>query len=252
MKETKEICEPPGTDFCSLDYDCAYLPDRSVRMFYRHTSEATGEFCGEVIRRGWRRFGNYYFYPICQGCTECKSLRIRVSDFRPSRSQKKAVKRNADTVIRWGGPSVSAEHLRLYDRYHRWKAQKDGWSSRDIGFREYFENFAEGAHDFGKESLYFRDNRLIGVDLIDIVSDGISSIYFYYDPDYAWYSPGTFSLLKQIELASFLGLKYVYLGYWVNGCKAFAYKSRFRPLEILDGFPSMHEEPQWREFEDEI
>ncbi len=129
---------------------------------------------------------------------------------------------------------------------------KDGWNHRNISQREYFENFVDGAHEFGKEILYFRDDRLVGVDLIDILDDGISAIYFFYDPDYARLSLGTYSLLYQIRLARILELPYIYLGYWVDGCKAFAYKSRFAPEEILDGFPQIDEPAMWHKWQPDM
>jgi arginine-tRNA-protein transferase len=220
-------------------------------MHYKHIEEATNQFSSAVIQRGWRRFGKYYFYPICNGCNGCKSLRIDVDKFKLSKSQRRAMKRNKNTRIIIQKPSNSKDHIDLYNKYHNWKAQKDGWRGSSITPREYFENFADGAHKFGKEGLYIRDNKLIGVDLFDIVEDGISSVYFYYDPDYAHLSLGTFSLLYQIDLTKRLGLKYIYLGYWVDGCKAFAYKDNFPPEEILDGFPPLDEEPDWQPWERE-
>jgi arginine-tRNA-protein transferase len=245
MKTQADPIHVESTDFCMLDYPCAYLPDQQVRMHYRHVEEATPEFGTAVIQRGWRRFGKYFFYPICQNCNACKNIRIRVADFKPSRSQRRAIKRNTDTRIIVQHPTNTPNHINLYNKYHQWKAQKDGWKGATISPREYHENFADGAHEFGKEALYIRDNRLVGVDLFDIVEDGISAVYFFYDPDYAHLSLGTYSLLYQIDLAKRLGLEYIYLGYWVDGCQAFAYKENFQPEEILDGFPPLEQKPDW-------
>lgn len=232
-----------------LDYECAYLPDKKVRMNYRYVRHATAEFNTAVIQRGWRRFGCYYFHPICEGCNECKSLRIDVENFTLSRSQKKAQNRNKETRVIVQKPSISQMHLNLYNKYHNFKSDKDGWKQKDITIREYIENFVEGAGEFGKEVLYIRDDKLIGVDLIDVLEDGISSIYFFYDPDYPRLSLGTYSLLYQIRLAKILELKWIYLGYWVDGCKAFAYKPNFKPQEILDGFPQIQDPPLWKPIE---
>ncbi|MBN2722136.1 MAG: arginyltransferase, partial [Campylobacterales bacterium] len=155
---------------------------------------------------------------------------------------------NAATQIVVGRPSLTKHHIDLYNRYHYHKQDKDGWKYRSITHKEYYENFVEGAEDFGKEVLYFQDEKLIGVDLIDILEDGISSIYCYYDPNFSELSIGTFSLLYQIELAKKLGLRWIYLGYWVEGCKAFAYKTNFQPQELLDGFPALEEPPSWKKF----
>ncbi len=249
MKEQSNPLEPISTDFCMLDYQCAYLDDKQVRMHYKHVEEATNEFSTAVIQRGWRRFGKYFFYPICNGCNECKSIRIEVDGFKPSKSQRRAIKRNKDTHIIIQKPTNSQDHIALYNKYHQWKAEKDGWRGSSITPKEYHENFSDGAHGFGKEGLYIHDRKLVGVDLFDIVEDGISSVYFYYDPDYAHLSLGTFSLLYQIDLAKRLGLKYIYLGYWVKGTKAFAYKENFRPEEILDGFPPINVKPNWVKWE---
>lgn len=240
-----DALNPPSTDFSMLDYECAYLPNKLVRMNYKYVTEPNIAFTSAVIQRGWRRFGRYYFHPTCNGCNECKSLKIDVENFTLSKSQKKAIKRNNDTQIIIDRPRLTKHHIELYNKYHHHKQEKDGWKYRSISQKEYYENFVEGAEDFGREVLYFRDEKLIGVDLIDILEDGISSIYCYYDPDFSELSLGTFSLLYQIELAKQLGLKWIYLGYWVEGCKAFAYKTNFQPQELLDGFPALENDPKW-------
>jgi len=240
--------EPSSTDFCMLDYECAYIPDKKVRMHYKHIENATQSYNTALINRGWRRFGSYYFHPICEGCSECKSLRINVDEFKLSKSQKKSIKRNRETEIIIQKPTLTQAHLDLYNKYHAFKHQKDNWTHRNISPREYKENFVEGAHDFGKEVLYIQDGEIIGVDLIDILDDGISSIYFYYDPDFPRLSLGIYSLLYQIELAKVLELPWIYLGYWVDGCKAFAYKSNFQPQEILNDFPPINKIALWHNF----
>jgi arginine-tRNA-protein transferase len=248
MKQDRTRLNPPSTDFCTLDYDCAYLDNKQVRMHYKYVTQSNSDFNTAVIQRGWRRFGNYYFYPVCNGCNECKSLRIDVDEFKPSKSQRKAANRNKETKIVIQKPTVTNEHIELYNKYHKWKSQKDSWKYRQISSHEYYENFAEGAYDFGKEVLYYIDDKLVAVDLIDIVEDGLSAIYFFYDPDYARYSLGVYSLLKQVEIAKFLDKRWIYLGYWVDGCKAFEYKTNFKPLEILDGFPPLNESTNWKEY----
>ncbi|HEY9128847.1 MAG TPA: arginyltransferase [Sulfurovum sp.] len=248
MNEELDLLNPPSTDFSMLDYDCAYIPGNKVRMNYKYISKASKKFVTAVITRGWRRFGKYFFHPICNGCNECKSIRIDVNNYHFTKSQKKAIKRNIDTHIVVQKPSLTEAHIYLYNKYHSFKHEKDQWQHRNISQREYYENFVDGAHDYGREVLYIKDNKLIGVDLIDILDDGISSIYFYYDPDYANLSLGTYSLLYQVQLARAYKLPWIYLGYWVDGCKAFAYKPKFKPQEILDGFPHISQEPDWQEW----
>ncbi|WP_457598208.1 arginyltransferase [Hydrogenimonas sp.] len=233
-------------DFCMLDYDCSYLPQKKTRMYYRYMRHASRKLVTKLVRRGWRRFGCYFFHPICAGCSGCKNLRIDAENFRRSRSQKRVVKKNRETLVHIRKPGMTQEHLDLYNRFHKHKSETVGWHYTPVNPQLYYENFVDGAHDFGKEILYFIDEKLVGVDLIDITEDGISSIYFFYDPDYSNYSLGTYSLLMQIELAQRMGLRWIYLGYWVDGCRSFAYKMNFRPLQMLDGFPPLEEEPDWR------
>jgi len=249
MNEELDLLNPPSTDFSMLDYDCAYIPGNKVRMHYKYVSNASKKFATAVITRGWRRFGKYFFHPICNGCSECKSLRINAKEYHFTKSQKKAIRRNKNTKIIVQEPSLTSAHISLYNKYHAHKSRTDNWQHRNISQREYHENFVDGAHDFGKEVLYIVDDKLVGVDLIDVLDDGISSIYFYYDPDYARLSLGTYSLLYQIKLAGILDLPWIYLGYWVDGCKAFAYKPKFQPQEILEDFPHISELPQWHAWE---
>ncbi|WP_281951867.1 arginyltransferase [Nitrosophilus kaiyonis] len=241
----REFKENESIDYCVLDYECPYLPDKKTRMYYRFIPKATKDLVTNLIQRGWRRFGFSYFHPICKDCNECKSLRIDVKNFKPSRSQRRAIKKNRDTQIIIRTPTISFEHIELYNKYHKFKAKKSGWKYTEIDLQTYYEEFVVGAHNFGKEVLYFYDKKLIGVDLIDIVDDGISSIYFFYDPDFEKLSLGIYSLLIQIDIAKKLNLDWIYLGYWVNGCKSFAYKTQFKPYELLDGFPKSCEIPNW-------
>jgi len=247
MKKSYNPLYPSSRDFSMLDYECAYIPHNKVRMNYKYVPRASMAYATAVIQRGWRRFGKYYFHPVCEGCNECKSLRIEVNAFKASRSQRKALKRNVNTRIIVQKPTLTQMHIDLYDKYHNFKSDKDGWKQKSISQQEYHENFVDGAHDFGKEVLYIVDDKLVGVDLIDVLEDGISSIYFFYDPDYSDLSLGTFSLLYQIKLAKILELEWIYLGYWVEGCKAFAYKPNFKPQQILDGFPDVEAEAPWKD-----
>lgn len=245
-EKTLELLSPPSTDFSMDDHACSYLPDKRMRMNYKQVDVVSKTFATAVTQRGWRRYGKNFIYPVCFGCTECKSVRISVKGYKYSKSQRKSINRNEETVISVQSPRVTQEYLDLYNMYHRYKAKKDGWSHQDITRQEYFDNYVDGAHDFGKELLYHIDGKLVAVDLIDILDDGISSVYCYYDPNYPRLSLGKYTLLYEIKLAENLGLDWVYLGYWVENYKAFGYKEDFRPIEILEGFPRIFEKPDWK------
>jgi len=242
----KEFKKNEYIEYSILDYECPYLPNRNARMYYRFIPKATKKYASSLIERGYRRFGYSYFHPVCNGCDECKSLRIDVKNFKLSKSQKRVIKKNKDTKIIITKPTITFDHVNLYNKFHKFKSQKSGWNYTEIDLQTYYEEFVVGAHDFGKEILYFKDDKLIGVDLIDILDNGISAIYFFYDPDFEKLSLGIYSLLVEIDIAKKLNLDWIYLGYWVKGCKSFAYKTAFKPYELLDGFYDIYQEPNWK------
>jgi len=245
MNEELDLLNPPSTDFSMLDYDCAYIDGNKVRMNYKYVDDASKKFSTAVISRGWRRFGKYFFHPICNGCNECKSIRIGINDYKFSKSQRKVIRKNEDTQIIVQEPTLTSTHIDLYNKYHAFKHQKDGWSHRNISQREYHENFVDGAGDFGKEVLYIVDGNVVGVDLIDILDDGISSIYFYYDPDFSRYNLGKLSLYYQIIMAKERNFDWVYLGYYVKDCPSLAYKADYKPYKTLQGRPNNLYEAVW-------
>ena len=109
-------------------------------------------------------------------------------------------------------PQVTQTHLDLFEKYHLHRKVKRDWSHEETTPRHYYMSFVHGHGDFGYEVLYYIEDKLVGVDLIDILPSGISSIYFYYDPDYDQYSLGTYSMLQQITIAKESGLKWIYMG----------------------------------------
>jgi leucyl-tRNA---protein transferase len=145
---------------------------------------------------------------------------------------------------------MTREHLNLFERYHRYKHQTRDWEPPKIDPKNYYASFVQGHGDFGFEVLYFEGEKLIAVDLIDILEEGISSLYCYYDPEYSSHSLGRFTLLQQIEFAKRLGLKWVYLGYYVKGCQSLEYKINYRPTLKLQGRPEEEEDFLWAPIED--
>jgi len=133
----------------------------------------------------------------------------------------------------------------LYEKYHRYMQEKKGWEYYPLTLESYEDLYAKGFSSYGYEILYIRDNKLIGVDLVDFLQDGLSAIYFYYDPDYAHLSLGKFSLYKQIEMAKKRTLEWIYLGYYVKECGSLSYKDEYKPNQILKNDPSIEESAIW-------
>ncbi len=233
--------------FTTQPYRCPYLPDQIASLSYRILIDISGRDYEALLSRGWRRFGCEFFRPACAACVECRSLRIRLRDFKPSRSQRRSLKANAGIEVVVARPTVSHAHVRLYNAYHQDMAALKQWPYRAHNIKSYYENFVIGEWDFARELQYYADGRLVGVALADVTPTALTSIYFYHDPAWRPRSPGVFSILQQIAYAQQLGLTYQYLGYWVPGSRSMDYKAQYRPHKILARYPTDMETPVWLE-----
>lgn len=194
-----------------------------------------------LLEAGFRRFGRLIFHPACEACRLCIPIRVPLDRFRPSKSQRRVLRRNRDTVLEVGEPAVDAERLEVYHAFHRERADTVGWAAQSISVEEYTRTWLDNAVPT-LELRYRVAGRLIAIAYVDESPAGLNSIYCYYHPDFRDRSPGTFDVLREIELAREKRLPFVYLGYYVPGCRSMEYKANFRPVEVrLDG--------AWRELE---
>lgn len=209
---------------------CEYLRDHTRRIRYELKPDLHADEFMARLREGWRRFGPFLFRPECPSCRMCQSLRVPVGAFRPTESQRRAWKRNRqDVAVRIGQPSVSDEKQQLFAKFHRHGHETKGWPlDAEQGIRVFTLNPFRT-----EEWSYFVGERLVGVGYVDALSQGLSAIYFYWDPAEARRSLGTFNILTMIEAARSRQLPHVYLGYHVRGCRSLEYKARFRPNEVL-------------------
>lgn len=178
---------------------------------------------------GFRRAGRVIYQPICTGCRACLPIRIPVSRFKPDKSQRRIWRRNQDLLVTIAAPAITPQKYRLYRKYQTiWHA-----SATDEGWEE-FEAFLYQSPVNSLEFEY-RDpaGRLLAVGICDVCSRSLSSVYFYFDPDEARRSLGTFGALYEIEHARSLGILCYYLGFFVRGCGSMEYKANFRPNELL-------------------
>jgi len=235
-------------EMITADEPCSYLENHTQRMHYKLIDDCTTDLSQALIERGWRRFGRMFFRPVCQECSKCRSLRIDAVNYQYSRSEKRIIKKNRDTEVYISRPRITNEHIMLHRKYHKFKQTKSGWNHEDITQQNYYMTFVQGAGEFAYEVTYVQDGKLIGVDLIDILEDGISAIYFFYDPDFAHLSLGTFSLLKEIQIANMYDLRWIYLGYYVAENTSLNYKARYQPLEELQGDPQLFDKAIWNKF----
>jgi len=229
--------------FVSPPDRCGYLPDRQWQLRYEVVGRMAPDEYMRRMKQGWRRFGFSLFRPECPGCRACQSLRVDVPRFRPDRSQKRAWARNASDVrLAVGPPTVTDEKLRLYDRYHAFQSDFKGWPEHEPeNSVDYAESFVDNPFRT-QEWCYYLGDRLVGVGYVDYLPEGLSAIYFYYDPEERDRSLGTFNVLSVIRRAAEEGIPNVYLGFFVPGCRSLEYKAKFRPNELL------HPDGVWRPF----
>ncbi|WP_149195027.1 arginyltransferase [Luteimonas suaedae] len=214
-------------------HPCGYWPDRTARdLVLDPRDPRLAQFYPQALQWGFRRSGDIVYRPHCQGCRACVAVRIPVAAFRPDRSQRRCLARNADVEARVVPAERDDERLALYRRYLHARHPQGGMDGH--GAAE-FDQFLLGSWTEGRFLELRVQQRLLAVAATDLTGDALSAVYTFYDPDAAARSPGTLAILRQIEWARREGRSHLYLGYWIAGHGKMDYKRRFRPLEAFDG-----------------
>ncbi|HXW26672.1 MAG TPA: arginyltransferase [Xanthobacteraceae bacterium] len=223
---------------------CPYLAGREERKVFTHlVGERAPELNDLLTHGGFRRSQSIAYRPACETCRACVSVRVVVEDFRATRSMRRVLERNSDLIAEMRVPVPTSEQYSVFRSYLDSRHRDGGMA--DMTVLDY-AMMVEDSHvetrvvEFRRRSpdsrLSGRGNGpLLGVALTDVLSDGLSMVYSFFDPDAGARSLGTFIILDHIARARRLGLPYVYLGYWVKGSKKMDYKGRFLPQERLTG-----------------
>jgi arginyl-tRNA--protein-N-Asp/Glu arginylyltransferase len=226
------------------DHACAYLPGQTARSRALWASRLPGDLYQQFMDAGFRRSGKVIYQPICAGCRACVPIRVPVNRFAPDKSQRRCLRRNRNIAVTVDSPAATDEAYALYSRYVRqWHgcrsaADAPAGDSVQEDSRTAFERFL---YESPVESLEFKyrqssgenAGKLLAVGICDAADTGLSSVYFYFDPEEAHLSLGTFGALYELDFARTKCIEYYYLGYWIEGCGTMQYKSRFRPFELL-------------------
>jgi len=220
--------------YLSLPHECGYLPGRqATSLFIDPGNNEAAKHYGQFLRSGFRRSGRLIYRPHCQSCNECISVRIPVKNFMPRRGQKRLLKRNHDLVVEECLPYFSDEQFQLYRKYQSLR-HTDG--SMDHEDRNAYEDFLVKSpidtrfFEF-RTADYPDKGRLLALAVTDVVNDGLSAVYTFFDPNETRRGLGVYAVLWQIQQAVRMDLDYLYLGYWIKDCRKMSYKQDYQPLE---------------------
>ena len=217
--------------YITSPYPCSYLADHEARSQVATPAYSIDSAVySELVQVGFRRSGLYTYRPYCDRCRACVPVRLDVAEFKPTRAQRRARKQHQNLEAAFQQLKFHDEHYALYRRY---QASRHKGGGMDQDNREQFDQFLLQSN-VATNLVEFREGeKLRMVSLIDRLADGLSSVYTFYDPDLAHASFGTYNVLWQAQLCQSLGLPYLYLGYWIAQSQKMAYKSNFRPLQML-------------------
>ena len=219
--------------YLSRPAPCPYITGRVEQMIFTELSRNgdADNLHDSLSRSGFRRSQGIAYKPACPGCESCIAVRVRINEFENRRSFRRIWAKSSHIRGRELPPAALSEHFDLFRRYIQSRHSHGGMAAMN------FDDYAAMVQDTPVVTrlVEFRDHRhrLVAVCLTDILDDGLSLVYSYYDPDCGEFSPGTFIILWHIEQAKRRGLPYVYLGYWIENSPKMTYKTRFQPMEIL-------------------
>ncbi|HEY0664725.1 MAG TPA: arginyltransferase [Gallionella sp.] len=238
MSQLNDIPNATLHFYLTAPYPCSYLPGLQARSQVATPAALIGTAVySELVQHGFRRSGTYTYRPRCDACQACVPLRVPVRQFAPNRSQRRAWKQHAGLEATPHPLQDKPEYYALYRRYQHARHPNGGMDNDD---RESYQNFLLQSH-VDSFAVEFREpaapdeptGPLRMVSVIDLLGDGLSSVYTFYDPELPRARLGVYNVLWQIELCRKLGLEYLYLGYWIKDSRKMSYKTEYQPAEGL-------------------
>ena len=232
MNYPKAPTSPQPLQFYSTaSYRCSYLPEQQARSLVAAPAHLINDAVySKLVQQGFRRSGTFTYRPYCDQCRACQPLRCDALHFQPDRAQRRAKKRHGNLVVQDLPLHWNAEHYELYRRYQACRHPGAGMDEDD---QSQYAQFLLASHVTSR-LLEFRepDGTLKIVAVIDVLQDGLSAVYTFFDPDDSG-SLGTYAVLWQLDYCRQQSLPWLYLGYWIEESRKMTYKTRFRPYQLL-------------------
>jgi arginine-tRNA-protein transferase len=217
----------------SVDSPCSYLDNKtSSSLIVDPELEITQTLSSNMNHLGYRRSGEMLYKPNCSNCNACQASRVIVDEFKLSRSHKRLINKISDLRFIVEASGFNQQQYQLYEKYINLR-HHDG--DMFPPSKEQYESFLcrnYGFNFFLKTQL---NGETVSICQFDQLSDGLSAVYTFFDPDFDHLSLGVVSILQLINLTRKIGLPYLYLGYYIQNCSKMNYKTKYRPIELFDG-----------------
>jgi arginine-tRNA-protein transferase len=221
--------------YVTAPQECPYLNGQIERKLFTSLTGADAQILNNALStQGFRRSQNVLYRPSCADCSSCLSARIPVEGFSLTKSEKRVLKRNSGLIREIKTPWATSEQFELFKRYVKCRHEKGGMSGMsETEFASMVEETCVKTILTEYSSSKEKNNQIKAVSITDVIEDGLSMVYSFYEPDLPELSLGKYMILDHIELAREMKLPYLYLGYWVKGSKKMDYKAQYNPIEIF-------------------
>jgi arginyl-tRNA--protein-N-Asp/Glu arginylyltransferase len=227
------MTEPPRSQplgfFTTPPHDCGYLPGRrAVTLFVDPRMRPDTPTYSLLSQHGFRRSGGHIYRPKCPSCNACVPIRVPVAEFKPRRAHRRNLRLNADLSVHARDPVFDPLHFNLYYRYITARHTGGGMENPDPDSYMDFLTANWATTTFYEIRC---ENELYAVAVADHLDDGLSAVYTFFDPTMRQRGLGRYAILQEIAIAQALGLKWLYLGYWIDECRKMSYKTEFSPYQ---------------------